>query len=283
MVTSIQKTHYTYMITDTLNKKFYFGVRSCYGDPEDDVEYMSSSKYVKEAITKFGSENFVKMIADTFSKREDAMEAEERFLKGNRVSRNNNFYNVAIGSCKFDTQGLTKETSKVIAKASESLKEFWADNKDEMVARIHHENRDYSKAVGVLNLVRGTGQSLAKGDSRTEAQIKAQMAGADALRGKTRSAKSIAKQVATQTGRKRPEHSEALKGRVRINNSTSTKNVSNADVEQYLAHGWVLGDVPNKRRKHPIKTCPHCGRQGKGGNMVRYHFDKCKLKGVNND
>ena len=24
-------------------------------------------------------------------------------------------------------------------------------------------------------------------------------------------------------------------------------------------------------------TCPHCGKVGKGGNMTRYHFDKCKL------
>lgn len=26
----------------------------------------------------------------------------------------------------------------------------------------------------------------------------------------------------------------------------------------------------------PVKICPHCGKEGKGGNMVRYHFDNCK-------
>lgn len=27
----------------------------------------------------------------------------------------------------------------------------------------------------------------------------------------------------------------------------------------------------------PIVTCPHCGKSGVKGNMVRYHFDKCEL------
>ena len=30
--------------------------------------------------------------------------------------------------------------------------------------------------------------------------------------------------------------------------------------------------------KHTEKTCPHCGKQGAGPNMSRYHFDKCKHK-----
>jgi len=30
--------------------------------------------------------------------------------------------------------------------------------------------------------------------------------------------------------------------------------------------------------KYKISTCPHCGKTGGGGNMKRYHFEKCKLK-----
>ena len=30
--------------------------------------------------------------------------------------------------------------------------------------------------------------------------------------------------------------------------------------------------------KREIVTCPHCGLQGGGGNMRRYHFDKCGSK-----
>ena len=32
------------------------------------------------------------------------------------------------------------------------------------------------------------------------------------------------------------------------------------------------------RGKREIVTCPHCKKEGGGGNMRRYHFDKCKFK-----
>jgi hypothetical protein len=32
------------------------------------------------------------------------------------------------------------------------------------------------------------------------------------------------------------------------------------------------------RGKREVVTCPHCGVQGGGGNMRRYHFDGCKHK-----
>lgn len=31
-------------------------------------------------------------------------------------------------------------------------------------------------------------------------------------------------------------------------------------------------------RNIPTRTCPHCGLEGKGGAMTRYHFDNCKRK-----
>lgn len=33
-----------------------------------------------------------------------------------------------------------------------------------------------------------------------------------------------------------------------------------------------------KPRVLKLQTCPHCGKQGKGGSMTRSHFDKCKHK-----
>jgi hypothetical protein len=30
--------------------------------------------------------------------------------------------------------------------------------------------------------------------------------------------------------------------------------------------------------KYKESVCPHCGKKGGGGNMVRYHFENCKLK-----
>lgn len=42
--------HYTYQLTDQTGRA-YIGARSCHVYPTDDVDYMSSSKYVYQAIS----------------------------------------------------------------------------------------------------------------------------------------------------------------------------------------------------------------------------------------
>lgn len=49
--------------------------------------------------------------------------------------------------------------------------------------------------------------------------------------------------------------------------------------EQVLSN-YIEGRI-FKERKLEIKICPYCGLSGSGGNMSRYHFDKCKQKGGN--
>jgi hypothetical protein len=34
--------------------------------------------------------------------------------------------------------------------------------------------------------------------------------------------------------------------------------------------------LKDAQARQPVRTCPHCGVTGKGANMTRYHFDKCK-------
>ena len=36
--------------------------------------------------------------------------------------------------------------------------------------------------------------------------------------------------------------------------------------------------LKDAQARQPIRTCPHCGVTGKGANMTRYHFDKCKYR-----
>ena len=31
------------------------------------------------------------------------------------------------------------------------------------------------------------------------------------------------------------------------------------------------------RKPRKTRTCPHCGKTGRGGNMTRYHFDNCEV------
>ncbi len=61
--------HYTYQITNLINNKIYYGVRSCKCLPEEDIKYWGSGIAIKHAITKYGKENFSKKIDKTFETR----------------------------------------------------------------------------------------------------------------------------------------------------------------------------------------------------------------------
>jgi hypothetical protein len=48
----------------------------------------------------------------------------------------------------------------------------------------------------------------------------------------------------------------------------------------YAAHGpdYVPGKKKGTIRNLKTVVCPHCQKEGKGGNMTRYHFDNCRYR-----
>jgi len=101
------------------------------------------------------------------------------------------------------------------------------------------------------------------------------------------------------TGVKRPEHSKALSG----SNNFMYGRTHTDEVKRKLAECGKLkageangmfgkthtievrlklaslmrGNRNTNGLTYPKKTCPHCGAEGGGGNMKRYHFESCKF------
>ena len=96
--------HYTYIIINTTNQMKYIGVRSCNCLPENDSDYMGSSKILNEAM-KVEPEDFTKTIIDTFPTREMANADEQRLHKHYDVARNPEFYNQMNAPLGFCTTG----------------------------------------------------------------------------------------------------------------------------------------------------------------------------------
>ena len=46
-------------------------------------------------------------------------------------------------------------------------------------------------------------------------------------------------------------------------------------VREEFSEEWKQA-LKDAQARQPIRICPHCGITGKGANMTRYHFDKCK-------
>lgn len=87
---------YVYRITCTHPdsiEKYYYGSRSCDCLPQEDVYYWSSSKYVKNAITKYGRSFFRKKIIKIFENQADAIKFEIYLHEKFDVSKHILFFN----------------------------------------------------------------------------------------------------------------------------------------------------------------------------------------------
>ena len=91
---------------------------------------------------------------------------------------------------------------------------------------------------------------------------------------KEKRAKQIMKPVSEETKKKL---SEKLKGREIHENTKLAVSESNRK-----RLGSKHKPHRNKGIKQQIISCPHCGKEG-GTTMHRWHFDNCKLKGVDNE
>lgn len=99
---------------------------------------------------------------------------------------------------------------------------------------------------------------------------------ATSLKGKAKTKEHRQKISEGKTGKPRKDmigntYAKSLKGRLKdpSHQELITKKLNTKEVKDKISATWA---------SKPIKKCPHCDVSGKGGNMIRYHFDNCKRK-----
>ena len=146
MSQSIYTSHYTYLIINTTNQMKYIGVRSCNCLPENDSDYMGSSKPLDEAM-ETSPEAFVKTIIDTFPTRKNANADEQRLHEMYDVARNPEFYNQMNAPLGFCNAGnpLSSEHKRKMSEAHKG-KTFSPEHKKNISAAQRGEkNHFYGK------------------------------------------------------------------------------------------------------------------------------------------
>ena len=86
-------THYVYQITNLINNKKYIGKHS--GELND--SYLGSGENIKNAIKKYGKENFRKDILYIAQTEEEAYQKETEFIKLFNAVESSEYYNIASG------------------------------------------------------------------------------------------------------------------------------------------------------------------------------------------
>lgn len=244
------KSHYTYLLTDQVNSMFYFGVRSCVGEPRDD-KYMGSSKYVNKAMSD--GVKFYKAISGIYQTREEANKAEVDFLHSidcaNSEDWHNkcNSHNAMSVSCLDGKRGSgkvkLKGSNRTDAQKNAGIGRVGLSGEDRTNLQKAADERQRS-LIGVLSPTYG----LKHSDEAKQAISKANKGKQHTL-GFKHSEEAKAKMSASMKGRKAPN-----KG---IKHSDEAKAAMSAKHKEKLA-------------------CPHCSVSMSKSNAKRYHFDNCK-------
>ncbi len=88
--------YYIYMTINLINNKKYIGKRKCVCEIEQDG-YLGSGKILKNAIKKYGKENFKKEILEVCDSEKTCNEREKDWIALYNAVNSDEFYNIASG------------------------------------------------------------------------------------------------------------------------------------------------------------------------------------------
>jgi hypothetical protein len=241
---------YVYQWTERTTGKWYIGSRTRKNCHPDDG-YICSSKSVKPLIlaNPKGWIRTILFVGDPI----EALHIESAVLCEMRAKDNDTSYNLHNQDMKWTRLGC-KDSNEVRKKKS--------------LARIGEKNPSY----GVRGeLSPNWGRKMPSKSEETRRKL------SEALKGKEGWNKGM--KMPPMSDEQRAKLSAALKGRPSHRKGKPFPTVIETNKKR----------VGIKRPEHSAfmtgktwscleRTCPHCGTIGRGGNMLRYHFENCKQK-----
>ena len=144
---------YVYIITNKLNNKKYIGLSINKNQSFRDT-YYGSGKLVKQAIKKYGKENFIKEIIKEFDNEHDCRSYERLLIKDYNAVDDPMFYNLAPGGYGGASKGhiVTEETRKKISETNTGSKRSPESCKrigDAQKGKIHSDETKQKRSKSV--------------------------------------------------------------------------------------------------------------------------------------
>jgi hypothetical protein len=267
--------HFVYKTTNLVNEKIYIGVHST---KNIDDGYLGSGKRLNDAIKCYGSENFRREVLEFFETREEAYRNEAKLVTTDFVKREDN-YNITEGG-----YGVRTHSEKGLKALSEYAKSRAVmKTPDGKIVKVERDSEIYKSG----KLVGHTKGKVVCRDGDKTFQISKSKFEKSNFVGSTKNivvAKNRAGEIKTlekEEFKKRADFVGITKGTVTVKDRDGNSfRVSQDDPR--LSSGEFVGVAKGNRykQKNPQKKieCPHCGKKGIKSNMLRWHFDNCKLK-----
>lgn len=237
--------HVVYKTTNIINGKIYIGKHSTSNLNDG---YIGSGKLLKQAIEKYGVENFDRDIICICKTEDEAYEMEKSIVNESFVNRDDT-YNIIIGG-----KGIPSgENHPCFGIRGIDHPNFGTKHSDETKRKIGNSRKGYKHSISTKNKISYSNL----GKKRTEQQ--------NLRNSQVRTGTKLSEEHRSNIGKsiKGRKHTEDTKIKISISNSKPCP-------EKIGKPTW------NKGIKQDVITCPHCNKSGGKVNMYRYHFNNCR-------
>jgi len=238
-----KKFNFVYITTNLINKKQYIGEHSTNNDDLDKNYLGSGRPYFQNAIKEYGKENFKREILEFFPTKQEAFNAQEKYINEYNTLVPNGYNLCPTGG--MNISGCWSKESK--EKLSKTMSKILTGRK---FTQNHKDNLSKAKK-GCKSAVKGIGHK----------QLLINVYGEE--EGLKRFEEFKQKQRNKKVG-------------IKLKNPVWNKGIPETEEHKKHVSESLIGKSHNLREV----ICPHCNLKGKGGNMTRYHFDNCKFKKI---
>ena len=244
-----------YKITNTQNNKSYIGRKRIYENEYYDLHnYFGSGRHIKNAIKKYGIENFKKEYLDIANSDEELDKKEIYYIEKYNTFKEG--YNQTIGGEHLRGEFSNNELRK--KKISDWSKEFWSDeeNRNDLIKkRTGRKNSEFTKQRM---------SESAKKSWTEERRKKASESGNYIRHFDEETRKRIA---------------QSLSKLININNGKIEKRVSESELENYLSQGFIKGGLPkSEEAKKKMSEAAKKSRRGYGFRWVHKDQERKRIK-----
>lgn len=289
-----KKYHFVYITTNLINGKKYLGKHSTNNLKDS---YLGSGKLIKRAILKYGKENFKREILEYCENKYIAYEREFYYSLKFNVIIDKSFYNCSNGGNGNNGYKLSQKHKEILRNCVTGR----VKSKEEIL-KISKANKGKKLSEETIEKLRKAATGKKRSQKTINKMSESKLGDKNPMYGKTHSdeAKNKLKEcyknnqnpVFGRSGENHPFYGKKHTKESKLKISNSCKKIFE-DPNIRKKHGMPGEKNPfygkahseetkkllsKKAKNRPKVKCPYCGKIGFKCNLVRAHFDNCKLK-----
>ena len=258
---------YIYKTTNLINGKQYIGRRKA--DHFLGNEYLGSGRHLKNAINKYGAENFTVEYIDCANTLDDLVELERYYIKLSNAVVDDNFYNSSPGG---PNEGWVKGNGNIALRPdileinrTKHLGKKMSDEFREHQRQIHlgkpsgmlgHHHSDEAKVkIGIQSSIHNTNRDRSIYDKLSQTKMGNKMMNKDGICHRVYPDMfeeyllngwkfgGLSRKQYTHYKHKHKRLTSSTKGKICINNGVQNKFIAPNDLEHWLCNGWSRGMI----------------------------------------